>query len=208
MPFLDGAIDTLAGWGDVRYEVMGSLRRARDGEPTDVGDLDLLVWCPEPDLLTDLRDLGWPSGVEATQRKASGWVRGPDGDRMMLDAWLCPAASVGPMAVFLTGPARLNVWMRQVTMDRRPEWLLSQYGLFEAEPHPTQVGKRIAGKRIDQPLGPDPTQTVDEAEEEFWMAWAATLGVEIPYVPPSERADVARRYLHAQRLQSEKERVT
>lgn len=199
MPLLDRQILTMAGEGDVEYTVMGSLRRARDGENTDVGDLDLIVWCPVPEMLVDLREMTWPSGIEATAKKASGWVLGEHPtDRLMVDAWLCPQDALGPMAVFLTGPARLNVWMRQITVDRQPGWMLSQYGVFEAVPHPTRQGIRVAGARLDVPFaGLD----VDEAEEWFWGEWCRLLdlGDAIPYCPPSERSEVARRYLLSQR---------
>lgn len=121
----------------------GSLRRGN----VAVGDLDGIVVTDQP-----LSEQIWPSWIEkATAKKAHGWKEIEGHGRMMIDLWACPPESVGAMLLFLTGPAEMNVWMRNRAIDFG--WMLTQYGLFEAVEKTKKSGKveRVCGKRLDTP---------------------------------------------------------
>jgi DNA polymerase/3'-5' exonuclease PolX len=180
-------------------EICGSFRRlnGRSMNRRLIGDLDVLVSRGD---LDDMRTLAWPSGVTATRKKAHGWLEYV-GERVYLDAWLCPAESIGPFAMFLTGPMSFNVRMRELT--QAAGLLLSQYGLFEPVPSPTRMHpERVKrGERLDNA----PTRlthwhdapvlvrlpTLADYEAAFWSEWRGRIGLgslSQPFPGPHERA--------------------
>jgi hypothetical protein len=179
-PFLDEATRVILRRDrpGVRVYVAGSYRRYLRWKPDKplVGDLDLIVVGEE---LVDMKQLD-PALSHVTAKKASGWVK-VYGERVLVDAWLCPQESLGPFALFLTGPPQFNVRLRQVT--NAAGLLLSQYGLFESVPAPTRsLPWRVkAGKRLDVPA---PTHRIVDAEREFWRQWQELVKLPRPSVVP------------------------
>jgi hypothetical protein len=191
---VEGLRPQLAG---MTVEICGSYRRLDCWQPNreEIGDLDVLVSRGD---LDDMRTLSWPSGVTATRKKAHGWLEYV-GERVYLDAWLCPAESIGPFAMFLTGPMSFNVRMRELT--QAAGLLLSQYGLFVPVPSPTRMHpERVKrGERLDKPprrlthWHDEPVlarlSSVDGYEMEFWSQWCDLLPLgRQPFPEPHERA--------------------
>lgn len=198
-PFMEQAVamfeqtvPSLVHDGHVQAFPMGSFRRAEHGEPTDIGDLDLLVTCSQSDVVHAMTDLTLHSSLTVTAKKAHGWLhrqsveRGGDW-RMKVDGWWCPWESIGPFAMFLTGPGQWNVWMRQVTNRDRPDLMLTQYGLFTAVKKPTKTypDRKVVGERVDVI---DEGASVEEAERLFWDQWCHYVGrPDAPFRKPHER---------------------
>lgn len=151
----------LPGWLGV--DLAGSLRRQKDV----VSDVDLVVWTePDVDDLSvwneqwskfpgnDVLPIRW------TPKGGAGDVRD-----VRVELYKAPSLDcVGATMVFTTGPASLNVYMRQEAIKRG--WKLSQYGIVDA-----------AGVRQDGCDGDD----FDEDERQMFL----TLG--LPYLLPHER---------------------
>jgi DNA polymerase (family X) len=132
--------------------VCGSVRRGAD----TVFDVDLLV-------VTDMPSLEFLSGEFplAHWTPSTGvWLV----DDVRVELWRCPPESLGARAVFLTGPASLNIFMRRRAIRRG--LMLSQYGLRE----------RVGGERLDKSTG-----DVDRDEAEIFRL------LEMPMMEPADR---------------------
>lgn len=165
---------------DLSVWFAGSLRRYAD----TIGDVDLLVTAKVG--ARDMEDVKTPEWLKVTEKKAHGWLVGPEQERMMIDAWWCPWDSRGPFALFLTGPMDLNVWMRQKTSEHRPDAMLSQYGVFRRllVPTPKNPTRVKAGERIDEP---DDSLALSDSESEFWEQWCELIGQDYAFPHPQER---------------------
>ena len=140
--------------------VCGSVRRHRE----TVSDVDMLV-VSRAATLAEVNP--WSERWHCTDKQ--GWA---DMHDVRCEFWLCPPESVGPMTLFLTGPASLNVFMRR----RAQQWgmRLSQYGLFDS------TGERL-----------DPAVFVEEVQGE--QALFAMLAMS--WIAPEER-DEWRSFVH------------
>ena len=210
-------VATFEGEGFLGAFEMGSMRRYRsvleEAHQPRIGDLDLLLTC-RSDVVKDLKDptLEFPSWLTVTPKKAHGWLTAEtisdderlwsllkDADdlydepvgRMMIDAWWCPWTSVGPFAMFLTGPPEWNVWMRQ--QATAAGYMLSQYGLFVPESKPTKTypNRVVAGVRVDRQ--PDGCGNILVAEMAFWEQYVQKCGLvdregkPLGFIPPRDR---------------------
>jgi DNA polymerase/3'-5' exonuclease PolX len=198
-----------SAWREVAQAawLCGSYRRYEHGDRTAalVGDLDVLV-VGEDDFADSDSMFGTnvpEMGLTVTGKKTHGWLEYGAGDRVYVDAWLCPVESIGPFGLFLTGPMEFNVRMRQVT--NRAGLMLSQYGLFEPVPKPTRMHpeRRQVGERLDMPTtdptlweveplsGRSPSRllTLNDHEEALWWQWCERVGLpEEPFPGPHERS--------------------
>jgi len=199
-PFVQAVLGDFAEVGTTRPLVMGSIRRYGTEKPhkiDGVGDLDVIVVVqPEETLMgvehPPLTEVSLPSYLKVTPRKAYGW-RSIDDDRMMVDGWWCPAESVGAFAMFLTGPAHLNVVMRQISVAAN--LMLTQYGLFEPVKAPTKTypDRVKPGKRVDDPSQGLPAgATMPEiAERALWRQWTEAVGLgTVEWPRPDQRGEV------------------
>jgi DNA polymerase (family 10) len=121
-------VELFLGMASVR--VAGSVRRDKD----IVGDIDFAVVLFEGILDETFfslarKEFGAPlvGGVPGMKKAVYLW-RG-----VQLDFWLCAPNLLGPMMLFLTGPASLNIRMRAAAKARG--WVLNQYGLFDSLGH-------------------------------------------------------------------------
>jgi DNA polymerase/3'-5' exonuclease PolX len=169
----------------------GSYRRHENDERTSplVGDLDVLV-VGEDDFADQDGMFGSnvpELGLTVTRKKTHGWLEYGAGERVYVDAWLCPPESIGPFGLFLTGPMAFNVRIRQITNDAG--LMLSQYGLFEPVSKPTRTHpeRRQVAERLDKP---DPgIDALLVAEQVFWRQWCERVGLgRLPFPGPHERA--------------------
>lgn len=201
-PFVQAVIADFAEVGAPRPLVMGSLRRYGSAQPhkvDGVGDLDVIVVSPRQEMLDGtytppLTEMTLPSYLKVTPKKAYGWRMLGD-DRMMVDGWWCPDDSVGPFAMFLTGPPGLNVVMRQIS--QQAGLMLTQYGLFEPVKAPTRrYPDRVkTGRRVDEPEAGLPAGAMmpQIAETAFWRQWTEAVGVgTVAWPGPEKRGEVTR----------------
>jgi DNA polymerase/3'-5' exonuclease PolX len=183
-PFATFAVEEFTKRG-LTAVTMGSYRRyaARDEGPGSVGDIDLLVTTSASGPI-DLTQYDLPPWLTVTEKKANGWLTFEV--RMKIDAWACPTESVGPFALFLTGPPDLNVWMRKrATMVGL---MLSQYGLFVPVPKPTKTkpDRVVAGERVDVPPVDDGIVVKEQA---FWETFCEKTNTVMDFPWPSDRDD-------------------
>lgn len=101
--------------------IAGSLRR----EAETVGDIDLIVLASSLDAVRLPKQVKKRSGGEKYRRYET--LTG-EGNSIGVDIWLCSSEEqLGAFLWFATGPAELNVWMRQRAKQRG--LTLTQYGV-------------------------------------------------------------------------------
>ena len=107
---------------NVTWMIGGSWRRGSQ----EIGDIDVMVVNEQG----SFRDFRFPPCVEITH---GGWmlkkgvIRSLQGDTIPVQFWACTPAQRGAMAMFITGPNRLN--LKQRFLAKRAGYSLSQYGL-------------------------------------------------------------------------------
>lgn len=107
----------------VEWMIGGSWRRGAD----IIGDIDVMVVNEQG----SFEDFWFPPCVEIEQggwQLKKGVIRSLQGNTIPAQFWACNPAQRGGMAMFITGPQRLN--LKQRAQALRAGYSLSQYGLF------------------------------------------------------------------------------
>lgn len=123
---LKAVLKTIALPGLLGVEVAGSVRRR---QPV-VSDLDMVVWAE----IDDLSVWNEPWQQNCPQVPIKWTPKGAAGDwhNVRIEFYKAPSLdTVGATMLFTTGPASLNVYMRQQAIRRG--WKLSQYGIRDAD---------------------------------------------------------------------------
>jgi DNA polymerase/3'-5' exonuclease PolX len=132
---LTSVLDVVKLPGFLGVETAGSVRRRN---PV-VSDVDLVVWAE----IDDLTVWNEPWQKSCPQVPIRWTPKGAAGDwkDVRIEFYKAPTVlDVGATMLFTTGPASLNVYMRQQAIKRG--WKLSQYGLLRQD-----------GMRVDTPTG-------------------------------------------------------
>jgi DNA polymerase/3'-5' exonuclease PolX len=166
--------------------VAGSYRRQTEA----IGDLDVIVFVP------DLTEHDWPEGWKVTKARGRFKVVKDDDEWVNADVYACPPLAIGPFALFLTGPAKWNVWLRKRAEARG--LLLNQYGLWIRAQK--KNGTPIPGDLVESGgvEAPKIVLTPPEMEQIACNGEASILQrLDLAWVTPGERIAMPRKEVKA-----------